>query len=190
MPDTTRWLHQNGGATEAHALLALSHRSTCPNSFQKFASAFPRPRVALSLHFCPRRDRHPRLPGPASRPPPPSGGRWAASRRRTGLPTRCSAVPPIPPRGPHWQPPRAWGSGAVLRLVGVACPSRTRGGDYVGSPGRVSNPPPPVAPLSSSPGPLHSEGGLALPSPGSPSAPEAPGPRRWGSPGRRLGSSL
>lgn len=61
----------------------------------------------------------------------------------------------------------------------------------LGPPGEFQIPPPLAVPLPPGPGRRHSGGGPVSPShpPRSPSRAKAPGPRKWGSPGKRLGSS-
>lgn len=182
MPAITHPHHQNGEATEAHSsLLALGHRSNCPNSFQGFLPSHATSRVRP--HFL--------APSPASpvrqRRPAPSSGR----RRAEG------AADPAP-RGPAHLAARlplaataGRGGNAVLPLDSAPVHPALAMVTTLGPPGEFQIPPPPAAPLPSCPGPQHSVGGPAPPSPvpAAPPHPRSRVPGGGGSPGRGLGSS-
>lgn len=82
-------------ASSSHGSAARSG----PGSFQKFAFCPPTPRVASGPPFLAASP--PARAGPGC--PAPSSG-WRGQR---GLPAPRGAVPPTPPQGPHWRPPRA-----------------------------------------------------------------------------------
>lgn len=164
--------HRNGEATNAHSLLlVLSHRSTCPNTLQKFPFCPPTTASRLNPHLVAG------SPAAPLRQAVESGRRVSRPGRRG--PAYPTSRPPIGSRrGPGAGVPRSdWPTPPVHPALAMVT--------TLGPPGEFQIPPPPAtAPLPSGPGPRRPEGRPALPRPPAAPSPLRPGAQERGKPGK------